>query len=442
VTLILLVVLSFPRLIRPDLSDVERDRLAQQGTDKLVAAENDRSNAQNSVRTTLLQGIAGVALLTGAYFAYRGLEAGRLQLKATEDGQITTRYTEAVKQLGDKENDDIRIGGIYALQRIARDSDRDLPTVVALLSAFVRRSAPVKEAAEESSPEGIPLSAQAPDVEIALRVLAELGGAHLSRTNFDGANLYGADLHGADLHGADLRGADLRGGNLRGADLRGADLRGGNLRGASLIRADLRGADFRDANLISADLRGADLGDADLRSASIYGAVGVDLRAVRHPPPFRQKGPPRKPVRDRDHDGANDGPKQVPRARARRGLPRRPRLVGRYLCRFRGVVAAGFTLHRRRLRCGRWRRGPPDKIGRPSIYGCRCVTDNHAALRGVLPGVRGFPEPFGCLGTQWCRFDFDHAVDEHGAGYCRSIVPDYPQVDAIRPQLSDDLAGN
>jgi hypothetical protein len=126
--------------------------------------------------------------------------------------------------------------------------------------------------------------------------------------------------------------------------------------------------------------------------------------------------------------------------------PRRPHPVGSDLCFLHGVVAAdggddGFTCTRGPdIRKGRWRAA--HKIGRPSIHGCRSVTDNHAALRGVLPGVRCFPEPFGCLGTQWCRFDFDHAVDEHGAGYWRPIVPDYPQVDAVRPQLSDDLAGN
>jgi Pentapeptide repeats (8 copies) len=299
VTLILLVVLWFPRLIRPDLSDVERDRLARDGTDKLVAAEDDRSNAQNSIRTTLLQGIAGVALLTGAYFAYRGLEASRLQLKATEDGQITTRYTEAVKLLGDKEPD-ICIGGIYALQRIARDSDRDRPTVVALLSAFVRRSAPKKKAAEESSPEGIPLIAQAPDVEIALRVLAELGGAHLHSTDFRGANLHSAvlrraDLALTDLTGADLRHADLRRANLFGALLPGANIQLADLRRATLERVNLGGADFS-----RADLSGADLVDAYGDGADFTMARGADLRDVRSPG---------EPVRDRDHDEADDGPK-------------------------------------------------------------------------------------------------------------------------------------
>jgi hypothetical protein len=44
----------------------------------------------------------------------------------TEQGQVTDRYTKAIEQLGSKELD-VRIGGIYALERIARDSAKDHP---------------------------------------------------------------------------------------------------------------------------------------------------------------------------------------------------------------------------------------------------------------------------------------------------------------------------
>jgi hypothetical protein len=49
--------------------------------------------AQNEVRTTLLQGLGGVALLMGAYFTYR-------QLHTAWEGQITERFTRAIDQLG------------------------------------------------------------------------------------------------------------------------------------------------------------------------------------------------------------------------------------------------------------------------------------------------------------------------------------------------------
>ena len=55
----------------------------------------------------------------------------------TEQGQVTDRYTKAIEQLG-SDKLDVRIGDIYALERVARDSPRDHPTVMEVLSAFIR----------------------------------------------------------------------------------------------------------------------------------------------------------------------------------------------------------------------------------------------------------------------------------------------------------------
>jgi hypothetical protein len=90
--------------------------------------------AQNDVRTTLLQALAGGVLLLGAYFTYR-------QLRVTREGQLTDRYTKAVDQLG-SQHLDVRLGGIYALERIARDSPYDRTTIEEVLTTYVRGHAP------------------------------------------------------------------------------------------------------------------------------------------------------------------------------------------------------------------------------------------------------------------------------------------------------------
>ena len=64
----------------------------------------------------------------------------RRTYELTEQGQVTDRYTKAIEQLGSKELD-VRIGGIYALERIARDSARDHP-IPALVLAFVLATCP------------------------------------------------------------------------------------------------------------------------------------------------------------------------------------------------------------------------------------------------------------------------------------------------------------
>jgi hypothetical protein len=76
---------------------------------------------------------AGAALVTVR-------QAGGEQ-RLTRDGQVTDRYTAAVANLGSS-SEEVRIGGLYALQRIAQDSPRDAPTVVQVISAYVRSHAP------------------------------------------------------------------------------------------------------------------------------------------------------------------------------------------------------------------------------------------------------------------------------------------------------------
>ncbi|WP_306972450.1 hypothetical protein [Streptomyces canus] len=66
----------------------------------------DRAKAVNDIRTTLLQGLAGVALLAGTFFTWRQLDVSR-------HGQITQRFTAAVDPLGNT-GPEVRIGAIFA----------------------------------------------------------------------------------------------------------------------------------------------------------------------------------------------------------------------------------------------------------------------------------------------------------------------------------------
>ena len=85
-------------------------------------------------RRTLAQILGGLGLLYGLYLGWR-------RVRAAEEGQITDRFTKAIAQLGDKEMA-IRLGGIYALERIARDSEKDHGPIMEVLTAYVRQRAP------------------------------------------------------------------------------------------------------------------------------------------------------------------------------------------------------------------------------------------------------------------------------------------------------------
>jgi hypothetical protein len=118
--------------------------------------------------------------------------------RLTRDGQVTDRYTAAVANLGDCA-EEVRIGGLYVLQRIAQDSPRDAPTVVEVISAHIRDHPSRPVSATEA---GAPTN----DVIAALSILTRPLAASPA-----------VDLHGAILNGAYLSGADLTGSSLRGA---------------------------------------------------------------------------------------------------------------------------------------------------------------------------------------------------------------------------------
>ncbi len=232
--------------------------------------------AMDNARGRLLTLAAGVAAAGALIFTARNFTLSRRTFELTEQGQVTDRYTKAVEQLGSKELD-VRIGGIYALERIARNSVRDHPAVTEVLTAFILEHSrePWPPGDHAASPEERPTR---PDVQAAVTVVGrrdakrdiqpiDLTGADLIGARLDKAYLVGARLRGADLILAFLRGTDLRGAYLDGADLRRADLGGADLRGTHFFVADLRGAD-----LTGADLTGAGLGDAQLDAAKLTGA--------------------------------------------------------------------------------------------------------------------------------------------------------------------------
>jgi hypothetical protein len=58
---------------------------------------------------------------------------------------VTERCTKAIEQLG-SDNLDVRIDGISALGRIARDFAQDHPTAIKELTAFIRKhSVPTRD---------------------------------------------------------------------------------------------------------------------------------------------------------------------------------------------------------------------------------------------------------------------------------------------------------
>jgi hypothetical protein len=117
---------------------------------KYPGTDDGRLKAIADTRTALLAGLVGVGALLTFWLNSRVYRVTSETLHVTEQGQITERFTKSIEQLGSNKLD-VRLGGIYALERIAKDSERDRATVLEVLSAFVREHGdPAKSDSEPS----------------------------------------------------------------------------------------------------------------------------------------------------------------------------------------------------------------------------------------------------------------------------------------------------
>lgn len=273
----------FPNLTAADLRAIS-------GAAARIQLQQAQDQLQNDVRSALLQSAGGLVVVVGGLATWR-------QVHTNREGQITERFTRAVDQLG-SENVDVRIGGIYALERIGRNSASDRYTVQFMLGAFVRNHAPWHVGAADG-PEHPTTAIQqppslrmvAPDIQTAVSVLARRqpvvdvppvnpfgGRLFLSRVDLRGVEVYSGRLANTHLQFSNLARSQLQGTQLDRSVLTSADLRECQLEGVSFVDADLSQAYLSGANLRGADLRrtklhGADLRDADLTDAVLEGAL-------------------------------------------------------------------------------------------------------------------------------------------------------------------------
>jgi hypothetical protein len=288
-----------------------------------VATPKELFNSENEDRRTLIQILGALGLCATIYFTAQGLlvtqqgqqvtqataeknlQIAEQALRVSREGEITSRFIQATQNLG-SDKQELRLGAIYALESVAKDSPQDHWQVMEILTAFLRQHAPYRE--REESPLRKALREQieqaynngekpattptpqvvtpAPDIsqiEIAavLTVIARRNWA-----NETGKDQY-LDLRSTNLANADLRNAHLDGANFAGDNLEKAYFIGATLRKANFDRADLSEACFVDANMENAvlgdtlsvrsyfaraNLKGATFAAAKLEGAMLAGA--------------------------------------------------------------------------------------------------------------------------------------------------------------------------
>ena len=219
--------------------------------------------------------VAGVVALVFAFWrarvAGRQADAAQEQTATSQQSLLNERYQRGAEMLG-SDVLSVRLGGIYALQRLAEVNPEQYHIqIMRLFCAFVRK--PPQDGEPSKSVEFRPdvqdvISAIGKRSDAGQRLEVEAGfRLDLSRAHLDHVNM--AELNFARVY---LLSAHLSGGRLLGANLSGADLSIANLSDASLIGADLSGAYLMRANLSGANLAGADFTGAYLTEANFYRA--------------------------------------------------------------------------------------------------------------------------------------------------------------------------
>lgn len=237
------------------------------------------------------------------------------QTNADRQRRITESFAKAVEQLG-SDKLQTRLGGIFTIERIARESEEDHWSSMEILAAFVRervaweRPTDIKHSAEVAIPyldpnetTKWPEFSVLPDVETVLKAIRRRT-PHSSEREFSRRwviDLSRCDLRGVSLSFANLNWVNFSGSNLEGAQfdrstfegamfvdcyLQGASFLGCKLRAASFAGAQLQGVDFNSANLHLTVLNAANLEGACLYRAVLDGALlddrtcinGVDFR--------------------------------------------------------------------------------------------------------------------------------------------------------------------
>ncbi len=200
---------------------------------------------------------------------------GRRQWSNDHDAaarRITELYSKSVDQLG-SDKAAVRLGGLYALERLANSNPTQELTIGNVICAYLRMPyTPSRELPDDATQE----QRDRHDQLIQEREIRQAALDILTRHNRHNSDEYwpalDISIQRANLSDADLFRADLTDANLFSADLTGADLTYACLAGAYLSEVNLTGADLTDADLTNANLTNANLTNANLANANLANA--------------------------------------------------------------------------------------------------------------------------------------------------------------------------
>jgi uncharacterized protein YjbI with pentapeptide repeats len=222
---------------------------------------------ENAARTALVQTIGGLFLFITAFISWRNYQIA-------QDKQSSERFSKAIEQL-DSDRYTVCLGGLFSLEKLAKDSPKDYWTVIEILTSFVREKALTVDESELQN------SKATSSIRAALTIIGRRNTnldpknefPDLSNINFSGIDLKGIFLHAVNLSYASFSCADLQGADLSHCFLYKANFSKANLKKANLSYSSIQSADFSDTNLCDTNFNNTSSEDGIIENVGRISAI-------------------------------------------------------------------------------------------------------------------------------------------------------------------------
>jgi hypothetical protein len=184
-------------------------------------------------------------------------------------------------------NIEVRLGAIYALERIAQDSPRDHIRVMEILCAYIRENVPTKSLAPTEP--GNNFTAKRTDIQTAIDVIGRRSDQQIAleiqkeyRLDFSQTDLSQYNFNQGNFSGAIFEACRLEATNFTRAKLRGAIFFGSIMNFANFMLSDLSLARFDKVKINLPEDRVGAFSNPLALAATIKGAslAGADLTAI------------------------------------------------------------------------------------------------------------------------------------------------------------------
>ncbi|MEI6427383.1 MAG: pentapeptide repeat-containing protein [Pseudanabaena sp. ELA607] len=228
----------------------------------------EKFNPSLEITKAIISGAGTVSTIIGGVFLYLNYDEAKRKnstdAKLAEARLITERFSKAIEHLG-SEKLHVRLGGIYSLERISQDSQRDYSTVIEVLRTFIQTNSVLLT--NLSNKRDIQITVEGKSVDYNLPVDHEIQSAIqaaaiviIRRNRSDHPDEKRINLRDVNLFEANLGKVEIW--NI---DFSGSNFSTAKLTGTKICVSDFSKTDFTNAHFISTDFNDVDCANSRMK---------------------------------------------------------------------------------------------------------------------------------------------------------------------------------